>query len=495
MILADTVFTAAGADATLDALFRRAGVRAPDAIALVDPPDKQSFAGGVPRKLTYAETDRAISAMAARLHGLGLRADAVVALQLANTVESVIALLGVLRAGMIAAPLPYLWRQQEIVTALRGTGAKAIVTQGAAPAQSAMLAAVELFPVRHVCAFGGGLPDGVVALDDVFENDASAGLPAAPRPGPAAAHVALVSFEVTAAGIVPRARNHAQLMAAALSVFLEAGIAQEAAILSALPASSFAGVALTVLPWLLAGGALTLHHTGDARALAAQCAELGRATLMLPGAAVTPLAAAGALGTLEAVVALWRAPERMAGSPAWTGDATLVDVASFGEIGLCTARRGADGLAAPLPHGVGTAPQKAAGAIAVAETARTATGTLALGGPVVPVAAFPPGAAPLAETDGFIDTGFTCRIDGNGLLVTGPPAGLAGIGGYRFHPPTLEAALAAYDPDATLLVVPDALLGQRLAGSAPDQLKTAAALQESGHNPLLAGAFRPRRAA
>jgi hypothetical protein len=34
----------------------------------------------------------------------------------------------VLRAGMIAALLPLLWRQQDIVDALRGTGAKAIVT-------------------------------------------------------------------------------------------------------------------------------------------------------------------------------------------------------------------------------------------------------------------------------------------------------------------------------------------------------------------------------
>ncbi|MEJ2375469.1 MAG: hypothetical protein P8Y53_05775 [Pseudolabrys sp.] len=40
-----------------------------------------------------------------------------------------IALLGVLRAGMIAAPL--LWRQQDMVATLRDVGAKAIVTGGA----------------------------------------------------------------------------------------------------------------------------------------------------------------------------------------------------------------------------------------------------------------------------------------------------------------------------------------------------------------------------
>ena len=52
-----------------------------------------------------------ISAIAARLRALGLHTDAVVGVQLPNTVESVLTILGVLRAGMIAAPLPLLWRR------------------------------------------------------------------------------------------------------------------------------------------------------------------------------------------------------------------------------------------------------------------------------------------------------------------------------------------------------------------------------------------------
>jgi acyl-CoA synthetase (AMP-forming)/AMP-acid ligase II len=42
----------------------------------------------------------AISALAEKLRGFGLRADTVVAMQLSNTVESIVAFLGVLRAGM-----------------------------------------------------------------------------------------------------------------------------------------------------------------------------------------------------------------------------------------------------------------------------------------------------------------------------------------------------------------------------------------------------------
>ena len=88
--------------ATLDELFRRAGVQSADALALIDPPNRQDFTGHVPRHLTYAQADRAISALAAKLCRLGLQTDTVVAIQLPNTVESVITLLAVLRAGMIA---------------------------------------------------------------------------------------------------------------------------------------------------------------------------------------------------------------------------------------------------------------------------------------------------------------------------------------------------------------------------------------------------------
>ena len=72
------------ADATLDDLFRRAAARRPDALALVDPPDRDSFTDGAPRRLTYAQADRVVSAIAARLRTLGLPTDAVVGIQLAQ---------------------------------------------------------------------------------------------------------------------------------------------------------------------------------------------------------------------------------------------------------------------------------------------------------------------------------------------------------------------------------------------------------------------------
>src|SRR5215831_7037344 len=302
----------AGTAATLDDLFRRAGVRNPDAIALSDPPNRQSFTDDVPRTLSFAQADRAISTFAARLRSFGLQTDSIVAIQLPNTVESIIAFLGVMRAGMIAAPMPLLWRHRDIVAALGQIGARAIVTCSrvgtAAYAETARQAAVELFSVRHVCGFGFDLPDGVVPLDDVFASELGDAVLTHARPGSAALHVAAITFGLGAKGITPVARNHIELVAGGLEIFLETGTAADAPHVSTIPVASFAGIAVTVLPWLLSGGPLHLHHGFDAETFAAQCSALDDGTVILPAAGVGPIAEAGLLTSRRQAVVDWADP-------------------------------------------------------------------------------------------------------------------------------------------------------------------------------------------
>ena len=111
----------------------------------------------------------------------------------------------------------------------------------------------------------------------------------------------------------------------------------------------------------------------------------------------------------------------------WQRDATLVDIASFGETGLLPARRGPDGMPATIPHG----------AIAA-------------------------------------------------------PAGITAVGFYRFRQREVDAVVAAADPAAVIVALPDAHLGQRFAGSAQDGAALADKLQARGVNSLIAGAFLPR---
>jgi len=270
---------------TLDDLLQRAAARRPDAIALADPGNRESFTGGPPRRFTYAETDRIVSAIASRLRGLGLQTDAIVGIQLPNTVESVLSLLGVLRAGMIAAPLPLLWRHSEAAAALGRLGAKAIVTTSHVgdfdACAMAMRVAADVFSIRHVCGFGQNLPDGVLALDDLLDRPHSEPLSEIERQferrylreDNPAAHVALVTFDLTPDGLIPVARDHAQLIAGGMGALLEGGIEQDSRLLGCCAAGSFAGLALTVMPWLLSRGTLSLHHGFDADTFATQCGE------------------------------------------------------------------------------------------------------------------------------------------------------------------------------------------------------------------------------
>jgi len=491
---------------TLDDLFRRAGVRHPDAPALADPPNRASFTDGAPRILSYAQADRAISAIAERLRGLGLQTDAVVAIQMPNTVESVIACLGVLRAGMIAAPLPLLWRRRDLVDALGRVSAKAIVTcaraGNAAPAEVAMHTAAALFPIRHICGFGQNLPDGIVPIDDVFALGGSDGS-AMPARSDAAAHVAAVTFDVDARGLNPVARNHIEIISGGLAVFLESGITSDAHLLSTVPISSFAGMALTLVPWLLSGGTLHLHHGFDPTIFAAQRGATECNLLALPAPAVPALVDAGVLGNMPCTLAaLWRGPERASTTKSLDRATAILDVSSFGETGFIAARRSEQGKPAPIPHGVISAPRGAIGAMTVVETACSNTGTLMLRGPMVPSAAFPPvekGHATRISPDhsGYIDTGFACRLDKQSqtLAITVPPSGIVNVGGYRLRQSDVDACVEKAASAANVIPLPDRMLGYRLAGAAQDKDAVAAALDAQGVNALISGAFRRRGAA
>ncbi|MSO67555.1 MAG: hypothetical protein EXQ82_07040, partial [Pseudolabrys sp.] len=327
MILGDENREAAGNRTTLDDLFRRTGVRRPDALALLDPPNRETFTDGAPRRLTYAQADRAISALAAQLRRLGLQTDTVVAIQLPHTVESAIALLGVLRAGMIAVPLPLLWRQQEIAAALKRIGAKAIVATSrigaTAHAEIAMQVAAELFPIRQVCGFGRALPDGVVPLDEVFAPGHFDFVQPPARPGNGAAHVAVVTFDVGGDGLVPVARNHMELIAGGLGPYLESGAAQDANVLSAIPLGSFAGIALSVMPWLLGGGTLACTtvsipapspRNAENGTAALSCCQAPR-SLPLPMQTVSPGRQTSSRYGAHPIGS--RAPRRGAARPGW----------------------------------------------------------------------------------------------------------------------------------------------------------------------------------
>src|SRR5271170_5751183 len=184
---------------TIEEVFHRHAQRRPDALALADAANRETFTDGAPRRLTYAEADRMVTAIAGRLRLMGLPTDAIVGIQLPNIVENILVTLGVLRAGMIAASLPLLSRRTDAVAALARIGAKALFTCSRVGTfnhgQHATAVAADVFSIRYVCGFGNNLPDGVVSFDDLFTAEKLD--PIVPedgeRQGDATAHVAAVT--------------------------------------------------------------------------------------------------------------------------------------------------------------------------------------------------------------------------------------------------------------------------------------------------------------
>ena len=472
---------------SLDALFRANAAARPDAIALVDPFNRESFTDGAPLRLTYTEVDERIDRLSRRLTSFAMPGGSVVAVQLPTLAEAIISLLAISRSGLVTAPVPMLWRRSDLVAALGSVAPKAMIClsrfNDERPAEIVCEAAAELFDLSFPCAFGADVPDGVVALD---HNDAHEGASPSPSAHAKADAVSLVTFDTDADGFFAAGRNDAQWLAAGLAVFLEAKMKSGDTIVTTVPLNSLAGIAGAFVPWLLCGGTLELIHGHAPEAVGAAGANK-RAHLVGPAAALTEITRQRRM-PFTSCIAVHRGASRHDGDLSNVPSERIVDFHSFGETAVIAIVRDERRHVRAIPLGGISAPSAAVGAPIVVET-RIAEGQVWLRGPIIPRLQFPATgdvSRLKQDGDGFVRTGFRCHSDGNGgLIVEAGPERVVSVGGLRFGLNDLRLRFSACGNDIKVTAVDDPLLGQRLHIEAANPDEAIAVMRAAGHSRLM----------
>jgi hypothetical protein len=243
-----------------------------------------------------------------------------------------------------------LWRRSDLIAALRDVGPSVIITMtrvgNERPAEIACEAAAELFTLGFPCAFGIDPPDGVIGLD-LHVPSSNDMLDLLPAPHVLSADsFAIATFDTARNGPFPVGRTHSQWLAAGLAVLLEAKIASGGSIISTLPPTFFAAIASAFVPWLLTGGTLQLAQGSSDQA----SFETGGAHLVAPATALNYLTS-NVRDNFAAAIAIHRTPKSLSLDLSCANCNAIVDLQTFGEIGLSVLERIAKMMPSPIPFG------------------------------------------------------------------------------------------------------------------------------------------------
>jgi acyl-CoA synthetase (AMP-forming)/AMP-acid ligase II len=217
------------------------------------------------------------TAVAASLHGMGLRKGDRLAIQLPNWIEGVVMLVAALRLGLVVVPLILIYGPTEVRFILRQSGARAIVVPAAwngTDFVSRTLQIDGLAELRHVVAVGEtAVRDSrVVAYDDLASHDPAA----APVGGSVqpADICALVYTSGTTGGEPKGAIHTNESLTAEIITTAQAWYPRDASqtTLVCFPAGHVGGLVMTLLPVMHASGGIFVD-AWDAPAAAALIAQ------------------------------------------------------------------------------------------------------------------------------------------------------------------------------------------------------------------------------
>lgn len=463
-------------------LLRRRAEQTPNALALLDPPNRRILAPSAPRRLSFGEADIAVEALAAYFAHLGLAPGDCVAVQLPNLVETPLTLLAAWRAGLTVAAVPMLWRATELAKVCDLLEPAALIGMsscaGERPANLLRDVAATRLSIRFVMGFGPDLPDGVASLDDAILDGPSPGFVPRANPGPA-----LITFTARAGEpVVPLVREQKDLLLQGAMTVMALPLDRHDVILNPYPLTGPIGIALGLAPWLIGGTGLALHDPFDHAVFVQQILTTGATVTALPGTVLDRLLEDGIVTdpqcALRHVGRVWAAPslgERPAAeAPVDRGGFDLYplgDLACLIEGDSERLRRGTlpSGVFQIADHGEVTA---------FLETALVAgtepdTKEIAVRGPLIPRMSSPEDSTRTTgarDAQGFVTTGLRGEMRNDRLAVIRDPD-LVYHGGFTIAASELDGLYQAFPRflDAACFVLPDPVMGDRIfAAVVPD---------------------------
>lgn len=256
-------------DDTFYDVFLRTATKRPQALAAVDPPDREALTGSKPRRLVWADLADEVERTAAALGGEGLVKGDRVVMQMPNVVETLSIYLACAKLGVILSPVPVQYAGHELRHAMESVRPRAFIA-------SARFKDREL---ARGCKAVAGDHAKVLAMDGGAEGcvDFSAAIGRAnTRKGPfglggpatrqkgEADDCFTICWTSGTTGVpkgVPRSHNH--WLAIGPATYHGMAIQTHDVLLNPFPMTNMAAIGGMFVSWLLSEGTLVLHHPFD----------------------------------------------------------------------------------------------------------------------------------------------------------------------------------------------------------------------------------------
>jgi len=484
---------------TMDGLVRRTALAHPERIAIAGSIDR-SGAGQPPRQVTYAQAEGIVAQTAALFHALDMKPGTVVGIQMSNTINSILVCLACWRARLIVAPIPAVWRQNEIGDTLEGQSVRALIaTQPSEIDQSALRlrdSAVNLFNIRYVFGFGDDLPEGVINLDEMLSEIGDVEpIESLEQRGIPADHVATITWtSADSEDNAPVYRSHNQWLSAGMLTYLETRLADGASVLCPYGLTGMPAFAGAFVPWILSSGTLHLHEYDSMDDLIDHIAAVTPDLTLIPGLLANIVADQAKDKAPTCFVVVWPIRD-VETEESYTAIPNAVDLTVLDEYGAIARRADTETNRRLIPTGkISTSYEghvhpallevsvKVPGGLSSGEDGVLQSGELRVRGAMAPSptpreasrrARFP---VVSADKDGYFRTGFGCHIVSRGQNVAKPLGRLGDmivVGGMAIPMHLLDELFKTFPDaaDAAAFSVPDKAIGSRLyAAIVPKQL-------------------------